>query len=203
MSKRREPFRGAWINETLTDRALKVLHALPGYSPVLESRIGKLLGDYRFDREYRDSIEPTSERRDRLMDIANYAEKLSEAIKDLPSDLQQVICLRIDEATDGRGPTLLTDTARELDVLAFISRWGTKELHQASPDKRGRKSNRLEYKLLSDVAALLEELPGMGLVEAANQAREILLRCGIQTSRDNPRRTVREYRGGKLASRSG
>lgn len=195
MTKQREPFNGMWRDTSLPDRARQVLHNLPGYSPGLEASVGELLYDYRFWSAHRDSIEPTSERRERLKDVATYAGKLSEAIKALPSDLQQKICLRIDEATQGRGPTRLTDTAEELEVLTAICRWGANDLRQLPPDKRGAKPKRLELQLLSDVAGLLEELPGMRVTRAAELAHEITLHCGVQTTNDPPRRAVRKYRG--------
>ena len=196
MTKTRQPFRGAWIDNSLTNRARKILQDLPGYSPELEISIGKLLGDYRFNRDYLTSLEPNSDRLEKLKAVASHAKKLIEALNALPPDMASKLWYQIHKETNGKGPTLRpSHELTELDLIALICRSGEIELSRKQPDKRGMKSKRLECQLLSDIAALLEELPGIKVTHAANHALEILYSCRIAIKSDNPRRTVREYRG--------
>lgn len=79
--------------------------------------------------------------------------------------------------------------------LDGVSRAAQEHHQEVNMRSGGRPKHEAEIRLLSAVAAKIED-HRFGLVESARLAHEILLRCGIPTPSDNPRKIIRTYRKG-------
>lgn len=164
-----------WVDETLTQDALDLIHTLPG-ADTIESRLRRLLGRYRANIEMRNTAPQNAAAKNHMARLAKHAQAVIDCLDVLPARERALLQMHVFRATGAGFP--FRQFGNDLILLSGVSERIAKDI----PAKgAGEKPKILEKMLLSDTAALIEEYcPGTGITEAVNTARRILYDAGVR-----------------------
>lgn len=170
--KIRRQITSAWVDETLSVKAIKVIHQVVGCNPKLESQIGELLGDYRLTAAYRDT-QPT------LDESKQHMEKTVRAIDELIGymELMPEYC---NASIAAKNLDIGGNHELENDIKTYrvACRAVLADLERTR-SRKGERPKKLEHRLLSGVDSILETYVS-GAEERAGKASEILRAAGIK-----------------------
>jgi len=161
---------GGAIDESLKDETVQILRKI-SKDAELNERIGRLFGSFRLDRAYRNTSPGKSHQLIHLDQIVRDIDRLVKDIKLIPEDFK-ALATDVQLRLDGR-----VYESAEADLFERLYRYRAMALHVTGEIKKWpswmAQTNELEYRLLSDVFALLKPLLRKK-GETVKKAREIL-----------------------------
>lgn len=176
---------GGAIDESLKDETVQILRKISKDSE-LNEKVARLFGSFRLDRAYRNTSPSKSTQLIHLDQVVRDIDRLVENIKLIPEDFKALstdVQLRLDGSVY---------ESAEADLFERLYRYRAMAMHVTGEIKKWpswiAQTDELEYRLLSDVFALLKPLIRKK-GETVEKAREILSaefgEIGLAVSRES------------------
>ncbi|MCY1295661.1 hypothetical protein D9M70_450120 [compost metagenome] len=179
MKKLKRQVTGGWVDESLPDRAIDLIRAVPGTDNSLIDAIGRRLGLYRGFRQFYDTEPQVAVLVRHLEYLASKSHELMKDIQSLPSNAEAIATELMFTSWAESFPQF--EQRLTQDLVRFSALMNAVAVRMKPLlGRRGERPNTLEHSLLSDVAQMLQNTGcGMKRIEEAQKAVEILVAAGV------------------------